>query len=306
MSFVTRKTALALFTVLVVPVVFIAGFVWTGLYNIGADDPHWRPTYALLETVRHRSIDVRSSKLQVPTDLSDPARIRQGAGNYDAMCTGCHLAPGMSETELSRGLYPSPPNLTKANVDAAHAFWVIKHGIKASGMPAWGRSMEDRYIWNMAAFLQQLPKLNAEQYRTLVAGSGGHSHGGGETKPHGHAAGEVDDHGAMEVMPVGDESKPHAHAPGTPPHDDTPKPKPPMDESKPHAHPPGTPPHSDEPQPAAPSSPERKPHAHAPGTPQHNDATPVKPAATGQASENAPPEPTPVEQDTHDDHDHQH
>jgi mono/diheme cytochrome c family protein len=53
------------------------------------------------------------------------------------------------------GLYPAPPNLTITTVDAAHAFWVIKHGIKASGMPAWGKSMEDAYIWNMAAFLQQ-------------------------------------------------------------------------------------------------------------------------------------------------------
>src|SRR3546814_1099025 len=55
-----------------------------------------------------------------------------------AMCTGCHLAPGMSETEMSRGLYPAPPDLTKTTVEAAEAFWVIKHGIKASGMPAWG------------------------------------------------------------------------------------------------------------------------------------------------------------------------
>jgi cytochrome c553 len=303
MPFVTRKTLLVLSTVLVMLVVFITGFVWTGVYNIGADDPHWRPTHALLETVRHRSIDTRASKLQVPTDLSDPVRVRQGAGNYDAMCTGCHLSPGMSETELSKGLYPAPPNLTKATVDAAHAFWVIKHGIKASGMPAWGKSMDDAYIWNMAAFLQQLPKLSPEQYKTLVASSGGHSHGGGETKPHGHAAG-VDDHGAMEGMPMGDESKPHNHAPGTAPHDDMPKP--PGDEGKPHAHPPGTPPHSDEPQPAAAESPERRPHTHVPGTPPHSDGAQLKPAAAEQTSEKTPPESTTAEQDGHDDHDHQH
>jgi mono/diheme cytochrome c family protein len=286
MPFVTRRSLLILSTVLVVPVVFVTVFVWAGVYNIGADDPHWRPTHALLETVRHRSIDTRASKLQVPTDLSDPARIRQGAGNYDAMCTGCHLTPGMSETELNKGLYPAPPNLTKANVDAAHAFWVIKHGIKASGMPAWGKSMEDAYIWNMTAFLQQLPKLNAEQYQTLVASSGGHSHGGGETKPHG-----------MEGMPMDAESKPHAHAPGTPPNDD----KPLGDKkSKAHAHPPGTPTHDDSPKPAA------KPHTHAPGTPPHNDAAPAKPAAAQPSSEKTPPEPAASEQDPHDDHNHQH
>ncbi|MBF6024869.1 c-type cytochrome [Lysobacter niastensis] len=301
MPFVTRKTLLILSTPIVTTLVLIAGIVWSGAYNIGADDPHWRPTHALLETVRHRSIDVRASRLQVPADLDDPARIRQGAGNYDAMCTGCHLTPGMGETEMSKGLYPAPPDLTKERVDAAHAFWVIKHGIKASAMPAWGKSMDDAYIWNMAAFLQQLPKLNAEQYQTLVASSGGHSHGGGETKPHDHAEGEADYHGAMEGMPMNNEAKPHSHAPGTPSHDDTPQAESQAKESKPHAHPPGTPPHDDARKPAVAAT-ESKPHTHAPGTPPHNDATPVKSAT----SEKTSPEPVPAEQDAHDHHDHQH
>ena len=126
----------------------------------------------------------------------------------------------MTETELSKGLYPAPPNLTKTPVDPARAFWVIKHGIKASGMPAWGKSMKDEYIWNMAAFLQELPKLDAAQYEALVASSGGHSHGGNESEPHGHAEGvpvPTEHHNATTAKPV-DESKPHTHAPGTSPH----------------------------------------------------------------------------------------
>jgi mono/diheme cytochrome c family protein len=190
MPFVTRKSLLTLSILSGVAVVAVAGFVWSGVYNIGADDQHTRPVYALMEAMRERSIETRASKLAVP-DLKDPARIAQGAGNYDAMCTGCHLAPGAAETELSKGLYPAPPDLTKNAVDAAEAFWVIKHGIKASGMPAWGKSMEDSYIWNMVAFLQQLPTLDAAQYRALVARSGGHSHGGGETGGHSHADGEA-------------------------------------------------------------------------------------------------------------------
>ncbi|MCP3050699.1 cytochrome c [Xanthomonas euvesicatoria pv. allii] len=196
MPIVTRK-ALVTVTVAVlggVGVVVAGGLVWSGVYNIGADDPHWRPTYALLETVRERSIETRARTLQVPADLNDPTRIRLGAGNYNAMCTGCHLAPGAGETELSLGLYPAPPNLTKQLVDAGQAFWVIKHGIKASGMPAWGKSMDDDSIWNMAAFLQQLPKLDKARYDTLVASSGGHAHGGGETGAHTHADGGDDHH----------------------------------------------------------------------------------------------------------------
>ena len=205
MPFITRKSLLALGVLSGAAVVAAAGFVWSGVYDIGADDRHTRPVHALLQALRERSIEVRAGKLHVPADLDDPARIRQGAGNYDAMCSGCHLGPGMPDSELSKGLYPAPPNLSRETVDAGKAFWAIKHGIKASGMPAWGKSMGDEYIWNMAAFLQALPGLDAAQYRALVAASDGHAHGGGESGGHPLAAGADamhDDHNRADMDPA--------------------------------------------------------------------------------------------------------
>ena len=211
-------------TSLVVILVLLAlgagAYVWSGLYNIGADDPHTRATYSLLESLRERSIESRASRLIVP-DLSDPAKAIQGAGNYNAMCVGCHLKPGMSESELSKGLYPAPPNLSREPVDVAQAFWVIKHGIKASGMPAWGKSMDDAYIWNMAAFLQVLPTLDDAKYDDMVAHSGGHSHAGGETDAHdhdasgGHAESQPHDHRSTSPDQPAVEMKSHRHADGT-------------------------------------------------------------------------------------------
>lgn len=235
MSFATRKTLAALGAVTGLGVLVAAGFVGSGAYDVGADEPHWAATHAVLEALRDRSINVRADQLQVPTNLANPSRIRQGAGNYAAMCAGCHLSPGVVETEMSKGLYPPPPNLTKQAVDASRAFWAIKHGIKASGMPAWGKSMEDEYIWNMAAFLQELPGLDVAGYKALVDSSGGHSHGGGETTPHGHGESEVPPHERRQVtepqhprgkVEAGHEGvataprAPHSHAPGTPPHED--------------------------------------------------------------------------------------
>jgi mono/diheme cytochrome c family protein len=158
--------------------------VWFGFYNVAADDAHTRPFYALLENVRDRSITRRAKDIAVPGDLGDRTRIVQGAGNYDAMCAGCHRVPGGGPTELSRGLYPAPLDLTAQPVDAARAYWVIRHGIKASGMPAWGHGMDDVHLWNLVAFVQVLPTMDADTYRELVAASGGHSHGGGETDHH--------------------------------------------------------------------------------------------------------------------------
>ncbi len=83
--------------------------VGTGAYNIAADAPHTRAVYWLASTVRDRSIAVRARHIAVPRDLTDPKRIAAGAVEYGEMCSGCHLAPGIPKTEISRGLCPRAP-----------------------------------------------------------------------------------------------------------------------------------------------------------------------------------------------------
>ena len=157
--------------------------VYGGKVDVAADSPHSDLLFSLLETAREKSIDQGVKGLSVPINLADKDRIRRGAGNYDAMCVSCHLAPGTENSEIRMGLYPTPPDLSKQDEpstdEAARKFWVIKHGIKASGMPAWSKGgIEDEAIWDMVAFLQQMPALSAEQYLALVESSEGHSHGG--------------------------------------------------------------------------------------------------------------------------------
>lgn len=175
-----------------------------GWIDVGADTPHAAPVHALIEFARERSIERRIRDIVPPADLESAERVRRGAGNYDAMCVGCHLAPGVDDTEIRRGLYPRPPNLTKAasagtppGRAAARRFWIIKHGIKASGMPAWeAGGMEDADVWDLVAFVGVLPTLATRQYRQHVADSGGHMHGGRaqeedrkpQPKPHDHGS----------------------------------------------------------------------------------------------------------------------
>ncbi len=181
------KLIKTLVVLLIVAAIGVGAFIGLGIYNVAADDPHWGITYRVMETLRERSISTRSNNIEVPA-LDDDALIRSGAGNYHAMCIGCHLSPGASDTELSLGLYPTPPTWSElGTVDPRQAFWVVKHGVKMSGMPAWGKSMDDKYIWGMVALMQQFPKMTAARYQELVAGSGGHQHGGGESMPHNDA-----------------------------------------------------------------------------------------------------------------------
>ncbi|MGV8998596.1 MAG: c-type cytochrome [Parvibaculaceae bacterium] len=143
-------------------------FVYSGLYNIGTDDHHIKPVHALLQTLRDRSIEFRAKNIVVP-NLEDRELILKGAGQYSAMCTGCHLSPGVENSEIRVGLYPIPPNLSQMAMDPTVAFWVIKHGIKMSAMPAWGGSHDDATIWSMVAFLQKLPTMSSEKYKEIVA-----------------------------------------------------------------------------------------------------------------------------------------
>ncbi|MBT2142914.1 MULTISPECIES: c-type cytochrome [unclassified Rhodanobacter] len=178
-------------------------FVYSGLYDMGADAPHTRPVFAVMQAMRERSIEVHSKDIQVP-NLNDEQLILKGAGQYAAMCTECHLKPGGKDSEIRPGLYPRPPNLSQVRVAPKEAFWVIKHGIKMSAMPAWGLSHDDPTIWSMVAFLQKLPDLTPAQYRDMVAKAppdedmdmgdeGGHSHSHAATaadgEAHEHAAG---------------------------------------------------------------------------------------------------------------------
>lgn len=160
-----------------------AGVVYSGGIDVSADTPHSPLVHRLFEVAREQSIDNRTRDIATPANLSDVERVRRGAGNYAAMCVECHLAPGKANTEIRKGLYPAPPDLSqpaKTQSDAAgRQFWIIKHGIKASGMPAWSKGgIEDEAIWDIVAFLQKMPSLSAEQYGELVESSEGHSHGG--------------------------------------------------------------------------------------------------------------------------------
>ncbi|WP_068878766.1 MULTISPECIES: cytochrome c [unclassified Phenylobacterium] len=156
----------------------VAGAViYAGVYNIGADAPHMKPTYWLIENLRDRSIAVRARNIDVPADLSAPKRIATGAGLYAEMCSGCHLAPGMEKTELSQGLYPAAPLLAAhgGQHSPAEQFWTIKHGVKMTAMPAWGRTHSDELIWDMVAFIRTLPNMTPAQYKaTVAAAPGGH------------------------------------------------------------------------------------------------------------------------------------
>ena len=163
-----RRHLLAAVTLAGIGLIALAAWVYTGLYDIAADQPHWGVTSKLITTLRDRSINTRAEKIVIPGNLSDAGLVKRGAAQFAAMCSSCHTGPGEQPSDLNEGLYPKPPDFGKVRIEPARAFWIIKHGVKMSGMPAWGGSHDDDLIWAMVGFLQKMPQTTPAQYKDLT------------------------------------------------------------------------------------------------------------------------------------------
>lgn len=169
-------------TLLIAAVVIIVGFVafvYSGVYNIAADEPHSAFTRWALQTTRVQSIEMRKGKIPVPANLNDPERFHRGAQEYAEMCEGCHLGPGVKPTPVHEGLKPEPPDLGKVAEARSpqYLFWTIKHGIKLTGMPAWGETHGNEELWDIVAFLEKLPQVTPGEYAQLSSRGQGNEQG---------------------------------------------------------------------------------------------------------------------------------
>ncbi len=177
----------------------LSGFavIYTGAYDVAATSPHWPVTRWLMETARSRSIKAHAAGIQVPPDFDNPANIPTGVEHFAAHCAVCHGAPGVPRGDIGQGLYPAPPDLAKTAplYSGAELFWIVKHGIKMTGMPAWS-DHSDAELWATVAFVKKLPGMSEQDYARLVmanmAHGAQHHHGGGDegrpgqTPPDGH------------------------------------------------------------------------------------------------------------------------
>ncbi|GGY71077.1 c-type cytochrome [Marinobacter zhanjiangensis] len=187
-------------------------FVYSGVYNVAATEEHTDIGNWALHTAMHRSVKGRAGDIEVPENLVSEERVRQGARAYDQLCAACHLKPGQSDSLIRQGLNPTPPALDReGHWTAGEQFWIIKHGIRMTGMPAWGDTHEDEDLWELTAFLQRYPSLSEEQYVALV-------------QPDSSGAGQADDghdheHTDMSAM-TGTGSDHHDEAADHPSEDD--------------------------------------------------------------------------------------
>ena len=148
-----------------------AAFLWSGVYDISATAQHAQPTFALLELAGRQSIRRHAAGIVAPR-LDDPAGIARGALCYRDKCQVCHGGPGVAQGEIGRSMQPLPGPLVDAarRFSAPELYWVVKKGIKMSGMPAWEYRLSDADLWATVAFLERLPALTPAEFRAATVG----------------------------------------------------------------------------------------------------------------------------------------
>jgi mono/diheme cytochrome c family protein len=146
--------------------------IYSGWYNVSATDEHLVPTYWLLDTAMRRSVREQGKRVAVPP-LDDPAMVQRGLAIYRQDCVRCHGAPGVAPERFALGMTPSPANLayTAREWPAGDLFWVVKYGLKMTGMPAWEFRLGDDEVWATVAFLKRMPHISPQEYAALQAPS---------------------------------------------------------------------------------------------------------------------------------------
>lgn len=161
-------------TVLIVLAVLGAGggiaFLYSGLYDVAADVPHTRMFRWAVKTMQRNSVERRAPERSPPV-LDDPVLVQHGFTLYREKCVTCHGAPGIGREQIGWGINPAPPLLyvRSAAWTDAQLYWVIEHGIKMAGMPAFGPGQSERDIWALVAFSRRMTDLSIDEYRSMGA-----------------------------------------------------------------------------------------------------------------------------------------
>lgn len=140
-------------------------FIYSGLFEVEASKPHswlvdWTTKTTMTHSVRRHVIGIEAPAAATSGQVID------GFCQFEKHCVACHGAPAVSRESWANGMTPDPPYLVDARSKwrPRELYWIVRNGIKMTGMPAWEREMSQRQTWDVVAFLGAMPKLPSGTY----------------------------------------------------------------------------------------------------------------------------------------------
>jgi mono/diheme cytochrome c family protein len=186
-----KRSAVLISLTVVLVVVFLGlglvAFGYSGAANVAASEDYLPGVKWFFATVSDNSIKAHAEEAATRGEISEPAEVtdamlRKGASEYQAMCVPCHGTPGGSRGEFGRGMKPEPPDLANVarEMELREVYWVLHHGIRHTGMPAFGGSHSTEDLWAIATFVERFDEMTPAQYEQWIKESGAkinsHSH----------------------------------------------------------------------------------------------------------------------------------
>jgi mono/diheme cytochrome c family protein len=169
-----RRLAIALAAAAALAASVALAILEGGLFNVGASRPHSALTYWVTKTAMVRSVRREAASVAPPPRFT-PDQVRAGFRIYEARCVMCHGAPGLAQGEIAAGMTPPPPYLLDASRQwtPRQLYWIVRHGVKMTAMPAWDRQMDAEQTWAVVGFLEALPDITYEDYLRMRASGAG-------------------------------------------------------------------------------------------------------------------------------------
>ena len=132
-----------------------------GYINLGADG---KPSFAesrLAMSVLDASVNRNIPGLLNPLSPTEE-NIGEGAKIYLAHCAGCHGVPANPDSVFGRSFYPPVPGFFKEPPDMSEPqnFYIVKHGVRWTGMPSFGSTLNDTQTWQTVTFLSHVTSLS--------------------------------------------------------------------------------------------------------------------------------------------------
>jgi mono/diheme cytochrome c family protein len=139
------------------PLVLTVGaglYAHLGFYDVAASNPHTDAVRWSLEEIQDNSISRRAKEdVASAPSLDDPDMISTGGKHYqEEGCLTCHGGPAIAQAEFAEQMRPEPPDLTKAAATWKdnELYLILQHGIKMTGMPAFGPTHDEKELWGDA------------------------------------------------------------------------------------------------------------------------------------------------------------
>lgn len=165
-----RKVLLGAILTLMILVLSALAVMRLGLMPANADGTHSSLEARIMPLVLHASIVRHASGDTNPISVSEE-NLKAGVSTYKEMCARCHSTPAGNPSVYGQSFYPPAPPLLGgvSNYTDSQLFWLIKHGIRNTGMPAWGAMLSDDEIWQIVSLLkhsQDLPPSVQAEWQT--------------------------------------------------------------------------------------------------------------------------------------------